>query len=57
MVDVITELELDRKYPEGTPHWRKDAVERYFCTKHNLLTVYVRDAEVAAHVHVQDECY
>jgi hypothetical protein len=53
---MITENELDVKYPVDTPHWRKDAVERYLCEKHNEPTAYIRDIDMVIHTLSETEC-
>lgn len=53
---MITEKELDKKYPTDTPHWRKDAVEWYGCERHNEPVIYVRDADVVYHTRTETEC-
>lgn len=53
---MITEKELGRKYDSNTPHWRKDAVERYICEKHNQLTLFIRDHDLVVHANDETEC-
>lgn len=53
---MITERELDTKYPEGTPYWRKEAIERYVCEKHGLSTIYIRDEDIVIHADTDSEC-
>lgn len=53
---MITEDQLDVKYPHGTPWWRKAPVEKYICNKHNKKTYWVRDDDVVAHDD-DTECY
>jgi hypothetical protein len=53
----MTERDIKNKYPEGTPHWRKDPIERYVCEKHGEPTMFIRDADVAAHMNTDTECY
>jgi hypothetical protein len=53
---MITQEELDAKYPEDTPYWRKDAIEWYTCTKHGRPTVLIRDADVVVHGDSETKC-
>lgn len=53
---MMTQKQLDEKYPANTPHWRKDGVERYVCEKHNEPTIYLRDADLVVHSLVETEC-
>lgn len=53
---MITEQELDTKYADDTPYWRKDEVERYLCEKHNEPTVYIRDIDMVIHSLTETEC-
>jgi hypothetical protein len=52
----MTERELDKKYPVGTPDWRKNEIERYVCKKHGLRTILIRDAEIAVHINFPSKC-
>ncbi len=56
---MIAEADLDTKYPEGTPYWRKDAYEKYICTKHGRPTVLIRDHDLVVHTdsEADDECF
>lgn len=54
---MITEKELDSKYPADTPYWRKDKIEWYTCEKHNEPTVYIRDSDLVVHSITETECF
>ena len=53
---MITELEMQAKYLDGTPYWRKDPIERYTCEKHNEPTIYIRDHDIVVHTNTDSEC-
>jgi hypothetical protein len=53
---MITQKELDEKYPSDTPWWRKDAIERYVCERHGEPTIYIRDHDVVVHTQTETEC-
>jgi hypothetical protein len=52
---ILHEVDL-KKYPAGTPHWRKDPIERYECEKHGLPTIYLRDSDIVIHATTDSEC-
>lgn len=54
---MITEKELDEKYPEGTAYWEKDRNEYYICASHGRPTVYHRDPDLVVHTDTETECY
>jgi hypothetical protein len=53
---MLTEKQLDEKYPADTPYWRKDPYERYICTKHGQKTMLIRDHDLVVHTESEDEC-
>ena len=53
---MITELELNNKYPQNTPYWRKDEVERYVCERHGEPTIYIRDHDMVIHTLTETQC-
>lgn len=52
---MITEDELQNKYPVGTPWWRKDAIERFICNQHGESTILVRDNDLYLHANTTTE--
>lgn len=55
---MITESQLNKKYPKNTPWYRKDPIEYYICDKHNQPAIFIRDADVIVHGDLSEtECY
>lgn len=53
---MMTEEELSKKYDDGTPWWRRDAIERYVCEKHGRPTIFIRDHDIVVHADSDTEC-